>query len=49
MPSLKLYQSEVWLRDQLYSKRKSPEEIARTADCAPKTIYRYMSKYGLKN
>lgn len=44
----KHYTSEKWLRLQYLRLRKSPEEIAKECDVTVMTIYRYMTKFGLK-
>lgn len=43
-----LYKSRAWLFREYVVLKKSPEEIARQCGVVPMTIYRYMTKFGLK-
>lgn len=48
MPKNKLYQSEAWLKRQVYHNKKKPEQIAEECGAALMTIYRYFDKFGIK-
>lgn len=44
----KFYQSKSWLRTQYVKMGKSVTEIAQSQGVTPKTIDRYLDKFGLK-
>lgn len=43
----KLYQSQVWLRREFLTKKKSIATIAREQNVAEMTIRRYLQQFGL--
>ena len=43
----KLYMSEIWLRHQIWTKHKTPEEIAKELNVSHMTIRRWARKFGL--
>jgi hypothetical protein len=48
MPSVKLYQSEMWLRKRYHIDKKTPEEIAKECGVSLETIYTYLAKFKLR-
>jgi hypothetical protein len=48
MGSVKLYQSEAWLRKRYHVDRKTPEQIAKECNASVETIYLYLKKFKLK-
>lgn len=46
--ALKRYQNKLWLSRQYVTYNKTIEEIAKLEDVTPKTIDRYLDKFGLK-
>lgn len=47
MARVKIYQSEAWLRRQLYVNKLSEEEIAELAGTSQATISRWLNHFGL--
>lgn len=47
MASVRLYNSKAWMRNRYLVLRKTPEEIAKEADCSLITVYRKLREYGL--
>ena len=48
MASVKLYQSEAWLKKRYHVDKKTPEQIAKECGASVETIYTYLAKFGLR-
>jgi hypothetical protein len=48
MGSVKLYQSENWLRKRYHVDKRTPEQIAKECGVSVETIYVYLSKFNLR-
>jgi transcriptional regulator of acetoin/glycerol metabolism len=47
MATIKLYNSEAWMKRQYVTLKKTPAQIAEAAGCSQITAYRKLKEFGL--